>query len=57
MGALLAVALQPYGRPGDRLSHVLVSLPFETATGFFYPPPVRRLVTVGGRHLDARQVA
>ncbi|HWP34526.1 MAG TPA: CRISPR-associated ring nuclease Csm6 [Thermodesulfobacteriota bacterium] len=43
MSALLATALQLYGRPWDRLYHVLVSEPFERVAEFLYPPrrPVR----------------
>jgi CRISPR-associated protein (TIGR02584 family) len=37
MGALLATALQLYGRPGDCLYHVLVSPPFDRVPDFFFP--------------------
>ncbi len=39
MGFYLGYALSLYGRPRDRLSHVLVSMPFESHWDFFYPPP------------------
>ena len=39
MGYYLGYALSLYGRPQDRLSHVLVSDPFETNREFFYPTP------------------
>ncbi len=39
MGFYLGYALSLYGRPQDRLSHVLVSAPFESRHDFFYPPP------------------
>ena len=39
MGFYLGYALSLYGRPQDRLSHVLVSAPFENSLGFFYPTP------------------
>jgi len=39
MGAYLALALQLYARPWDRLSHVLVSPEFEACRDFYYPPP------------------
>ncbi len=42
MGVFLAVAFQLYGRPGDRLSHVLVSEAVESSPDFFYPPPGRK---------------
>lgn len=38
MGACLTLAAQMYGRPQDRLYHVLVSPEFENCRGFFYPP-------------------
>lgn len=39
MGYYLGYALSLYGRPQDRLSHVLVSDPYETNRGFYYPTP------------------
>lgn len=39
MGYYLGYALSLYGRPRDRLSHVLVSDPFETNRAFYYPTP------------------
>lgn len=49
MSALLATALQLYGRPHDRLYHVLVSEPFERIPEFLYPPrrPTRYRVDGG----------
>lgn len=44
MGACLALAAQCYGRPQDRLFHVLVSPEFENCPDFFYPPPQSRPV-------------
>ncbi len=38
MGAALAFAAQAYGRPQDRIYHVLVSPEFENCRDFFYPP-------------------
>lgn len=38
MGFLLGYALSIFGRPQDRLSHVLVSKPFESHPKFFFPP-------------------
>ncbi len=37
MGYYLGYALSLFGRPQDRLSHVLVSDPFETNRDFYYP--------------------
>lgn len=39
MGFYLAFALSLFGRAQDRLSHVLVSAPFESDPQFYYPPP------------------
>lgn len=39
MGYYLGYALSLYGRPRDRLSHVLVSDPYETNREFYYPTP------------------
>src|SRR5579885_2566058 len=38
MGVLLAAALQLYGRPEDRLYHVLVTPEFESLAAFYFPP-------------------
>jgi len=37
MGALLYATMSLIGKECDRVTHVLVSEPFETARGFFYP--------------------
>lgn len=44
MGYYLGYALSLYGRPQDRLSHVLVSPPFEGHPQFFYPSPKQRII-------------
>ena len=58
MGYYLGYALSLYGRPQDRLSHVLVSEPFESSWEFFYPTPYERIIQVKGDKLancqDAR---
>lgn len=38
MGAALGFAAQAYGRPQDRIFHVLVSPEFESTRSFFFPP-------------------
>jgi CRISPR-associated protein (TIGR02584 family) len=56
MGFYLGYALSLFGRPQDRLSHVLVSGPFESNPNFFYPAPVSRVIFAAGpdqRPLDA----
>jgi CRISPR-associated protein (TIGR02584 family) len=56
MGFYLGYALSLFGRPQDRLSHVLVSSPFESNPNFFYPTPTPRVIFSNGpdqRPLDA----
>jgi len=56
MGFYLGYALSLFGRPQDRLSHVLVSSPFKSNPNFFYPAPVERVIFATGpdqRPLDA----
>ncbi len=50
MGACLAVAAQCYGRPQDRIYHVLVSPEFESNRDFFYPPLASAPVTLRDRN-------
>lgn len=53
MGFFLGYALSLYGRSQDRLSHVLVSEPFENSIDFFYPTPYSRVLqTRDGRLAD-----
>ena len=44
MGFYLGYALSLFGRPQDRLSHVLVSSSFETNASFFYPSPTPKVI-------------
>lgn len=44
MGFLLGYALSLFGRPQDRLSHVLVDPPFEAHPEFWYPPSRPRVL-------------
>ena len=44
MGFYLGYALSLYGRVQDRLSHVLVSAPYESHREFFYPTPESELI-------------
>ena len=44
MSSCLTLAAQVYGRPGDRLYHVLVSPEFESNHDFFYPPKESRQI-------------
>lgn len=53
MGFFLGYALSLYGRPQDRMSHVLVTEPFENSIDFFYPTPYGRVLqTRDGRLAD-----
>ncbi|ACL72871.1 CRISPR-associated protein, NE0113 family [Thioalkalivibrio sulfidiphilus HL-EbGr7] len=44
MGYYAGYALSLCGRPQDRLSHVLVSEPFESNKDFYYPTPYRQVI-------------
>jgi CRISPR-associated protein (TIGR02584 family) len=44
LGFYIAYALSLFGRPQDRLSHVLVSEAFENNPDFFYPTPYRHVI-------------
>lgn len=44
MGFYTGYALSLYGRAQDRLSHVLVSAPYESLPDFFYPSRERRVI-------------
>lgn len=46
MGYYLGYALSLYGRSQDRLSHVLVSAPYENNRDFYYPTPEEYVVHV-----------
>jgi len=51
MGYYAGYALSLFGRPQDRLSHVLVSAPFEQSWNFFYPTPYARVIETQDRQL------
>ena len=55
MGFYLGYALSLYGRPQDRLSHVLVNQPYESLREFFYPTPMSvPIETSQGSAIDAQ---
>jgi len=55
LGYYLGYALSLFGRPRDRLSHVLVSEPYESSWDFFYPTPYSRVIQLpDGRLADTR---
>ena len=49
MSSCLTLAAQMYGRPQDRLYHVLVSPEFESNPDFFYPPKESRTIELRDR--------
>jgi CRISPR-associated protein (TIGR02584 family) len=57
LGFFAGYALSLYGRPQDRLSHVLVDAPFESHPEFFYPTPYPRVIYTtppGQKPVDAQ---
>lgn len=54
MGFFLGYALSLFGRAQDRLSHVLVSSPFESHKDFYYPSPATRVLHTKQQTLDAK---
>lgn len=54
MGFFLGYALSLFGRSQDRLSHVLVSSPFESHKDFYYPSPVTRVLHKEKQVFDAK---
>lgn len=53
LGFLAGYSLSLWGRASDRLTHVLVSEPFESTWDFFYPTPYERIIeTRGGKLAD-----
>ena len=46
MSACLSLCAQMYGRPQDRMYHVLVSPEFESNRDFFFPPKESRLIEI-----------
>lgn len=53
MGFYLGYAMSLYGRAQDRLSHVLVSAPYESHPEFYYPTPHTRVIETLDRAQDA----
>ncbi|MFK5926410.1 MAG: CRISPR-associated ring nuclease Csm6 [Desulfuromusa sp.] len=49
MGSCLSLAAQLYGRPQDRIFHILVTPEFENSKQFYYPPNPSRAVTLYDR--------
>ncbi len=53
MGFYLGYAMSLFAREQDRLSHVLVSSPFESHPRFYYPPGIpKKLLDKNGRSID-----
>jgi CRISPR-associated protein (TIGR02584 family) len=57
MGYYAGYALSLFGRVQDRLSHVLVSEPFEQSWAFFYPTPYPRVIETRDGKLPDTQSA
>lgn len=60
MSFLAGYALSLYARPQDRLSHVLVSTPFESNQNFFYPTTASHVIYTHppeNRPVDARNAS
>jgi CRISPR-associated protein (TIGR02584 family) len=57
MGYYAGYALSLFGRAQDRLSHVLVSEPFEQSWAFFYPTPYPRVIETRDGKLADTQTA
>jgi hypothetical protein len=57
MGYYAGYALSLYGRAQDRLSHVLVTEPFEQSWNFFYPTPYPRVIETKDNKLADTQTA
>jgi len=56
MGYYAGYALSLFARPQDRLSHVLVSSPFESHPDFYYPTPYRNVIyTRDQKPLDTQE--
>ena len=56
MGFFAGYALSLWGREGDRLTHVLVSDPYESSWDFFYPTPHEHIIEArNGKLADCRQ--
>jgi CRISPR-associated protein (TIGR02584 family) len=56
MGFFMGYAMSLWGRPQDKLSHVLVSSPFESRPEFYYPTPTSHVISArvpGQDPLDA----
>jgi CRISPR-associated protein (TIGR02584 family) len=56
MGFFMGYAMSLWGRPRDKLSHVLISAPFESRPEFFYPTPTPHVIAArdpGQDPLDA----
>lgn len=51
MGFYLGYALSLFGRARDRLSHVLVSAPYESCWDFFYPTPNNNIIQTSDNNL------
>ena len=54
MSFYMGSALQFFGRPWDKLYHVLVTPEFESNSAFYYRPKKNKVLKVDGKSLNAR---
>ncbi len=54
MSFYLGASMQLFGRPWDKLYHVLVSPEFESHPEFFYPPRENRTIMAGSKNVHTR---
>jgi CRISPR-associated protein (TIGR02584 family) len=52
MGFFMGYAMSLWGRPQDKLSHVLISAPFESRPEFFYPTPTPHVIPARAQGQD-----
>lgn len=52
MGFFMGYAMSLWGRPQDKLSHVLVSASYESRPEFYYPAPTVQVITARGPDQD-----
>ncbi len=57
MSFYLGAALQLFGRPWDKLYHVLVSPEFESNPEFFYKPKKDRIINCNGKQINTKKAS
>ena len=54
MSFYIGSALQLFGRPWDKLYHVLITPDFESHPDFYYKPKKSRIITCGNKKLNTK---